>query len=194
MNDPLFFNKLAAAVLSALLLFFGLPQLAGALLGGGGHHGGHGGELHLAYPIEFQTDAPAAEEEVEEVSFAELLAGSLASAGERRVSLCKSCHSFEKGGANGTGPALWDVIGRPITSVDGFNYSSALKTAGGEWTFERLDAYLKNSQEYIAGTVMNQRVAKPEHRAQILAYLRTLSDNPVPVPEPTPMEAVADGE
>lgn len=55
MNDnPLFWNSVAAASLTVLLIFFGLPQLAAGLYGGGGHHGGHGGELHLAYPVEFE--------------------------------------------------------------------------------------------------------------------------------------------
>ena len=102
--------------------------------------------------------------------------------------MCKSCHTFDKGGAQGTGPNLWDVVGRGVASVDGFRYSSALTGAGGDWTYERLDAYLQNSQAYVPGTAMVQRVGKAEHRADIIAYLRSLSDAPAPLP------AVAAGE
>ena len=183
MNDPLFFNKLAGAIISAMLLFFGLPQLATGLLGGGGHHGGHGGELHLAYPIEFQTESSGGAEAAQpEESFASQLAGAAAAAGERRAALCKSCHSFEKGGANGTGPNLWGVVGRQVAGVDGFNYTAALRGAGGDWTYERLNGYLENSQGYIPGTAMVQRVGKLQHRAEIIAYLRSLADDPAPLP------------
>ncbi len=184
MNDPLFGNKLAAAVLVALLLFFGLPQLASSLIGGGGHHGGHGGELKLAYPIEFETDGAGDEAPVAEIGLGTLLADASASAGERKAALCKSCHSFEEGGANGAGPNLWNVVGRQVAAVSGFNYTSALEDFGGEWTYERLDKYLENSQSYIPGTLMVQKIGKDDQRADILAYLGSLSEDPVPFPEP----------
>jgi cytochrome c len=185
MQDPLFSNKIAAAVLTALLLIFGLPQLTAALFGGG-HHGGEG-ELHLAYggDLELDTGGGAAAEEAPKADLGTLLAGASAAGGERRAALCKSCHTFDQGGANGTGPNLWGVVGRAVASHAGFNYTNALKGAGGDWTYERLDQYLKNSQEYVPGTAMVQRFPKDEQRADILAYLATLSDSPVPFPAPT---------
>lgn len=184
MNDPLLSNKIAAAILTALLLIFGLPQLAKALFGGG-HHGGGGGELHLAYGGDLDLGAgAAAAEEAPKVDLGTLLAGASASGGERRAALCRSCHTFEEGGANGTGPNLWGVVGRELASHAGFNYTSALKDAGGVWTYERLDLYLKNSQEYVPGTAMVQRFPRDDQRADILAYLGSLSANPVPFPEP----------
>lgn len=184
MNDPLFGNKLAAAGLVALLLFFGLPQLANGLLGGG-HHGPHSGELHLAYPIAFQT-AGGADETEAAADLGTLLAAATAAAGERRAAICKSCHTLEQGGANGTGPNLWDIIGRPVAATAGYRYTDALKAFGGEWSYERLDGYLENSATYVPGTAMNQRFPKPEHRAEILVYLSTLSGSPEPFPEPAP--------
>ena len=189
MQDPLFGNKVAAAVLTALLIFFGLPQLATALLGGGHHGGGHGEELHLAYPIDYQIAASSGGEKEEKKSLAEMMASATAAVGERRFALCKSCHSFEKGGANGTGPNLWNIVGREVASVPGFAYTSALKEIGGVWTYERLDEYLKNSQGYVPGTAMVQRFPKDDQRADILLYLGALSDNPVPIPQPEPVEA-----
>ncbi|HNS87820.1 MAG TPA: cytochrome c family protein, partial [Parvularculaceae bacterium] len=179
MQDPMFFNKIAAAMLVALLLFFGLPQLAAALRGG--HHGGgHGDEAahpFPQYPIEFAA-ASAGGEAAAPVSFETLLAGADPKAGERRAALCKSCHTLDEGGANGTGPNLWGVVGSPVAGKSGFNYTGALKAAGGAWTFDRLSAYLENSQSYIPGTAMVQRFPKPEQRAELIAYLNTLSNNP----------------
>ncbi len=193
MNDPMFTNKLAAAGLVALLLFFGLPQLAIALRGGG-HHGGDGHELELAYPIEFETTGDHDGGEKKPVAdLGTLLAAANAAGGERRAALCKSCHTFDKGGANGTGPNLWNIVNRPVGGHEGFNYTSAVKEAGGVWSYDRLDKYLENSAAYIPGTAMAQRFAKPEQRADILAFLQTLSDDPVPFPAPAaPAEAESD--
>lgn len=183
MSDPLFFNKVAGAVLSALLIFFGLPQIAAALRGG--HSGGHRAEGHPfpQYPVAFVTEGAAAEEGPK-ADFATLLAAADTAAGARKVALCKSCHTLDKGGANGTGPNLYGVVGRAIASVPGFNYSSALKSAGGVWDFERLSAYIENSQTFMPGTAMIQKFPNPEHRAQIIAYLNTLSDAPLAFPAP----------
>lgn len=188
MKDPLFGNKIASAILVALLLIFGLPQLVDAMFGG--HGGGHG-ELHLAYPIEFETGAPGAAEAPARVDLGTLLAGASASAGERRAAICRSCHTFNEGGANTTGPNLWNIVGGDVADNTGFGYSAALRSFGGVWTYERLDKYIENSQGYIPGTAMVQRFPRAEQRADILAFLQTLSPNPVPFPEPAPAEEPA---
>lgn len=185
MKDPLFANKIAGAILASLLLFFGLPQLAKALYGGGHEEGHEKGELKLAYPVDYKSsEGGAAAEKKEAPDLGTLLANANPAAGERRAALCKSCHTLEKGGANSTGPNLWGVVGRPVASHEGFKYTAALQAFGGDWTYERLDKFLENSQALVPGTGMAQRFAKPEQRAEILAYLHTLSDNPVPFPEP----------
>lgn len=193
MKDPMLFNKIAAAGLTALLIFFGLPQVAKALRGGAGHHGADHGELKLAYPIDWQTalGGAGAEEAAEVVDLGALLAAASPAAGERRAALCKSCHTFEKGGADGTGPNLWGVVGRPVASHAGFAYSAALKSAGGAWTYERLDQYIANSQAFMPGTAMMQRFPKADQRAEILAYLSTLSDSPAAFPPPLAAAAPA---
>ncbi len=189
MKDPLFGNKIAGALLAALLLFFGLPQLANAVFGGG--HGGHG-EVHIAYPVEFEFGGGSEAAETKTADLATLLATASPAAGERRAALCKSCHTFEKGGANSTGPNLWGVVDRPVATHEGFKYTAALKDFGGEWTYDRLNHFIENSQGYVPGTAMVQRFAKPEQRAEILAYLRTLSESPVALPEPpAPSETAA---
>ena len=190
MSDPLFVNKIMFAGLAAILLVAGLPQLTTALFSDG-HHG-HG-ELHLAYPIEFETSAGGAEGGgAPQISFAQLLTEASASAGERRAGLCKSCHSFEKGGANGAGPNLWGIVGRDIAGVAGFGYTAALQGADGAWTYDKLNQYLENSQNYISGTAMVQRIGKEQHRAEIIAYLRSLADTPEPLPAVEVEEASLD--
>lgn len=193
-KDPLLSNKIAGAILAALLLIFGLPQLTAAIFGGGHHGGGHDEELHLAYCcVELETSTAAVTEEAP-ADLGTLLATASVSGGERRAALCKSCHTFEEGGANGTGPNLWNVVNRPVAGVSGFNYSSALREFGGEWSYERLDGYLKDSQEYVPGTAMVQRFRKDDQRADLLAYLGSLSANPVAYPEPVVVEEAVETE
>jgi len=177
-------NKIVMAALVSLLMVFGIREVGGIIYSVGEGGAGHDGELHLAYPIEFETSA-GAEPVAEGPSFNELLRSASAEAGARKAAICSSCHSFEKGGANGAGPNLWGVLGREVASVSGFGYSGALEAFGGEWTYDRLDQYLYDSQGYIDGTAMNQKIRKDENRAQIIAYLRSLSDDPVPLPEET---------
>jgi cytochrome c len=113
-----------------------------------------------------------------------LLAGADPKQGEADAALCKVCHSFDKGGPAIIGPDLYDVVGRKIASVEGFNYSPALKAHGGEWTYQNLDVWLTNPQAFAAGTIMAfPGVPDIKKRANIIAFLRTLSDNPAPLPE-----------
>ena len=94
------------------------------------------------------------------------------------------CHSFEKGGPAIVGPDLYGVVGRKIASVEGFNYTPALKAHEGDWTYQKLDVWLKNPQAFAPGTMMAfPGVADDKKRAAIIAFLRSNSDNPVPLPE-----------
>ncbi len=96
---------------------------------------------------------------------------------------CAGCHSFEKGGANRAGPNLWGLIGREVAAVEGFRYSSALRQYGGSWDYERLAAFLFDPRGTVPGTRMAfAGVKKPEDLAALLAYLRTLADEPAPLP------------
>lgn len=189
-NDPLFANKIGAAVIAAALLIFGLPQLSAAIFGGG-HHGGDHGELHLAYCcVDLDVQAASGAEAEPEKDLGTMMAEASMSSGERGSALCASCHSFNEGGASGTGPNLWDIVGRDIASVSGFNYSNALSAMDGAWTYENLDKYLANSQEYVPGTTMAQRIGRDDKRAELLIYLGSLSNDPVPYPAPVVAEVV----
>ena len=114
-----------------------------------------------------------------------LLAAADAAAGQAVAKKCKACHTFDQGGANRLGPNLWGIVNRQIAGVADFNYSPALRDlAGGEWTFEDLDAFLTKPKDYAKGTKMSfGGLKKPEVRANLIAYLRSLSDSPAALPE-----------
>lgn len=111
-----------------------------------------------------------------------LIAAADLAKGKQSAKKCQACHTFDKGAANKVGPNLWDVVGRKIASID-FNYSNALKGKPGAWTYAELDAYLTSPKAYAPGTKMSfAGLRKPDERAAVIAYLRSLSDSPKPLP------------
>jgi cytochrome c len=113
-----------------------------------------------------------------------LLASADPAAGEKVFGKCKACHNTEKGGANQVGPNLWNVIGSPIAHHEGYSYSQALAgKRGGTWTYEELNSYLTSPKAWAPGTKMTfAGLSKPEERANVIAYLRSKSDSPPPLP------------
>ena len=156
--------------------------------------------VHLAAGAIFSPDVPAkpgyeiavteppasgSEEGVKapEEPLEQLLASASTERGQAAAKPCEVCHTFEKGGPNRVGPPLWGIVGRPRASVPGFNYSPAMRSKGGEWTFEELNRFLANPRRDIPGTAMTfAGIERARQRADVIAYLRTLSDNPVPLP------------
>ena len=140
-----------------------------------------------------EPEEGGAEEAAPEVSIAELLATADPAAGETVYKKCAACHTAENGGANKVGPNLWDIVNRPVASHEGFSYSSAMKSfaEGGEvWSLDNLNHFLTSPKGFIKGTAMGfAGVKKDGERADLIAYLRTLSDNPAPLPEAPAPEA-----
>ena len=113
-----------------------------------------------------------------------LLAKADAKKGEQYAKVCQTCHNLEKGAGPKIGPPLWGVVGRPIASYPGFPYSDSLKAVGGNWTWEALNVMVSNPKMEASGTKMAFPGEKdPQRRADILAFLQTLSDSPVPFPK-----------
>ncbi|MBC6404947.1 MAG: c-type cytochrome [Rhodospirillales bacterium] len=121
-----------------------------------------------------------------EESILPLLANANPEAGAKAATACKACHSFEDGGPNKLGPNLWGIVGSEPADVAGYRFSDALnklKQEGKTWTYEDLDRFLKNPGSYAPGTKMAYAGMKPiGKRADLIAYLRTLSTDPVPLP------------
>ena len=132
---------------------------------------------------------------VQVASIAERLQTADAKKGASVAKKCMACHTLEKGQPNKVGPNLYDVVGSPIIHHNNFKYSAAFQAKGKEgftWTFQHLDDFLTNPRNYIQGTAMSfAGIKKPDERADVIAYLRTLSDKPVPLPPP-PAKAPAD--
>jgi cytochrome c len=133
--------------------------------------------------------AAAAPAKAEVPPIAPLLAKADVDEGAKVFKKCEACHNAEKGGPNKIGPNLYGVVGRPIASHEGFSYSSALKefSQGGKetWTYEHLNHFIHDPRGYIPGTAMTfPGVKKDQERADVIAYLHTLADNPVPFPKP----------
>jgi cytochrome c len=97
---------------------------------------------------------------------------------------CAACHTFEKGGPNRVGPNLFGVINEAKgQGRGGFNFSAALKGKGGTWTYDDLNKFLANPKGFVPGTAMGfAGIAKDGERADVIAYLRSLADKPVPLP------------
>ncbi len=102
---------------------------------------------------------------------------------------CVACHTVTEGGRPGVGPDLYNVVGSPIAGRSGYEYSSALKGKGGQWTFDELNTWITKPSTFAPGTKMTfAGLADPQRRANILAFLRSLSHTPVDLP-PVPAEA-----
>ena len=170
--------KYVGSLCAALLILMLGNTFADALyhVGSSGHgsHGDDHGELHAAYIIEVDEEEADSGDAEEVVAFADLLAAADIGKGEKVWGKCRSCHKLEDG-VNGTGPHLYNIVGRQIAAVGGFGYSGALADMGGDWTTEELDAFLANPKEYAPGTKMSfAGLKKPEDRANLIAYLEGL--------------------
>ena len=118
-----------------------------------------------------------------EGTVAALLAAADAGDGKKVFKKCKACHTADKGGAHKVGPNLWDVVGRAKAGAAGYRFSGVLAGLGGAWTFADLDAFLAKPKAFAPGTKMTfNGVRKAADRAAVIAYLRSLSDSPKPLP------------
>ena len=119
--------------------------------------------------------AAAAQETAMPLTRGPLLAAADPTKGQQLAKACAACHDFTKGGPNKVGPNLWDIVGRARGTVAGYAYSASMKTVGGEWTVEHLNAYLAKPRQAVPGNKMAYAgMAKPEDRAAVIAYLQSL--------------------
>lgn len=173
------FNKIFAAILVAGIVASFSGFLAKELI--------HPRELdEAAYPIEGiegpVSGASAAPDMPEPVLA--MIAGIDPAEGEKLSRACAACHTFDKGGPDGTGPNLWNVMNRGIATKSGYPYSDVFMSHKGEdWSYLMMNKYMWKPKKIMPGTKMNYiGLKKPEDRAAIIAWMRTLADNPKPLP------------
>lgn len=184
MLDSWEFNKIAGGVLSALLVAFGTGTLADIMHGHGGKaakpgyvlpvtDGGGGAATAAAAPVAFSF-----------ATVAPLLKTGSADNGRAVFAACRSCHTVDKGGKALVGPNLWGVVGKQAATSEGFpRYSNALKGVKAAWTYDKLAAYLNDPRTAVPGNQMAfAGVKSTSDLADLLLYLRTLSDSPVALP------------
>ena len=177
--DSFELNKILGAILGTCLILLVTSFTANALFA----------PVQPAKPgfeIAVKEAAPAAGKEAAAAPsepIEKLLQTASVDKGAAAAKKCQACHSLEKGGGNKVGPNLWGVVDRDRASVAGFNYSAAIKAKGGKWTYDELNQFITNPKGYIPGTAIGfAGIQKDSERADVIDYLHTLADNPVPLP------------
>jgi cytochrome c len=138
------------------------------------------------YDIAVKKEQPAGQQPAKaapEVPIENMLASASIQQGTSIARQCQACHNLGKGQGTKIGPDLYGVVGRPRASEPGFNYSSAMKTKGGTWTFDELNKFLTDPRGYIPGTLMTFAGLQSEkQRADVIDFLNSNSDKPEQLP------------
>ena len=178
--DSFEINKILGAVLFTCLCLLALNIGAGAIFTPAKpEKPGY----EIAVP-EHPAEGAQAEKAAPAEPIEKLLASAQPAKGEQSAKKCLACHTLTKGGPNRVGPNLWGIVNRPKASEPGFAYSDVLKSKGGNWTIDDLNQFINSPRTFAPGTKMTfVGVPKDAERADLLAYLNTLSDNPAPLPK-----------
>ena len=171
-------NKLVGAVFAAGLVFMAVNVGVDEAL--------HEPPLEMTvYPVPEAAAAVAGKTTAEDAgpSVLELIAMADMNAGKKLMKRCASCHDLAQGGPNKIGPNLWDIVGADVASRGGYSYSSALTAVDGDWSYAALDAFLAKPKNFAPGTKMTfAGLKKPVDRANIIGFLRMLSETPAALP------------
>ena len=178
-------NTIAGWTLAGLAAALGFTVASGMIFDGGRPE-------KMGYPIEGVEGEGAGGASA--VPLATLLASADPAKGAEVFKKCTACHTVNQGGANGIGPNLYAVVGKPHGHLPGFAYSDALKSVPGNWDFEALDAWLTSPRKYAPGTKMTfAGLGNPEDRANVIAYLNAQGSN-VPLPAAPAADEASEAE
>jgi cytochrome c len=185
------FNTIAGWTLFSGIVALGLSSLSGHYFRADKHHAPEKAGYELAGAAAEGGETAAV------VPLETLLASADPAKGEKSFGKCLSCHNATQGGANGTGPNLYGVLGRPIgKGAAGFGYSAAIAAHGGNWDFAALNTWLTKPGKMVEGTAMNfAGLPDAQERANLIAYLNTQGSNlPLPAAAAAPVEGAAPAE
>ena len=176
--DALRINKMAAALLSGVLLIMVFGKIGNILVD-------PKTDISNAYPIEVPEKNQIKSKVVEEVviePILALLATANLESGQKISKKCVACHGFDAGGPNKVGPNLYNIVNKDQGKAD-YAYSKVLASLSGKWSYEELNKFLYKPKLYSKGTKMNYAgLSKTKDRANLIAWLRTKSDSPVSLP------------
>jgi cytochrome c len=180
--DSFELNKLLGGLLGAVFIVFSVSLLSDAIFASPAPE--RPGFLIEAPEVEAGAGPAAPQED----PIAVRLASADIGAGETAYRKCQACHTIDEGGANRVGPNLWDIVNRPIAGHEGFAYSGAMRefSEGGTvvWDYDHLDHFLTSPRGLVRGTAMSfAGIRNPAERADLIAYMRTLSNDVAPLPE-----------
>lgn len=200
------FNKFLGAALGTFLFIFALNEASTYIFGGGGHHDdGHyecpndwAEEKFHGYRIDIPCGSTGGgQDEGPVFDLGLMLASADPAAGETVLQRqCATCHTWNEGGANGTGPNLYGVIGKDIATKDGFTYSGALSGVEGNWTYEQMNDWLTNPGAFARGTSMAyaglRSPRRDSDRVNVMAFLASTASNAPAYPAPLVTETAAE--
>ena len=178
--DSFELNKILGAILGTCLVLLVTSFTASALFAPKPpEKPGYEIAVKEAAPGGGKEAAPAPSEPIEK-----LLQTASVEKGAASAKKCAACHTFDKGGPNRVGPNLYGILdAKKGEGRGGFNFSAAMKAKGGAWTYDDLNKFITNPKGFIPGTAMGfAGISKDSERADVIAYLHTLSDKPVPLP------------
>ncbi len=170
-------NMYVGTIIGSLLFFLLLGFFSELIFVGRGHPEHEA----LAFAIEIEVEADDTEEAA--VDFAALVAAADPAKGQKLFGRCKACHKLTDG-ANGVGPFLWGVVGRPIGAAPGFKYSDGIANHGGNWSLDNLLGFLEAPKTWAPGTKMAFKgLPKIEDRINVIVYLNQIDGSPEPLTE-----------